>query len=201
MQLAPGDVLVEIRPGAKCLVNVWLYYTLAIVLVLACGVCWLANLFTLPGNWGIAALVALFAWLVPSVGSRGVSFTSVGILVALAAVGEAIEFAAGAVGAAKVGASRRSIWYSLVGAMAGSIGGAAMGMPIPVIGSLVAALVGGSLGAFAGAYLGESSLERTHGERVAVGKGAVIGRLWGTVGKFAVGAAMVAVAGVDALFV
>jgi uncharacterized protein YqgC (DUF456 family) len=181
--------------------DAWLYYLLAIGLVLACGVCWLANLFSLPGNWGIAALVALFAWLVPVVGSRGVSFTTVGILVALAAIGEAIEFAAGAVGAAKVGASRRSIWFSLVGAMAGSIGGAAMGVPIPVIGSLVAAVVGGSVGAFAGAYLGESSLERSRSERVAIGKGAVIGRLWGTVGKFAVGAVMLAVAGVDALFV
>jgi uncharacterized protein YqgC (DUF456 family) len=179
--------------------NVWLYYTLAIVLVIACGVCWLANLFSLPGNWGIAALAALFAWLVPAVGSRGVSFTAVGILVALATVGEVIEFAAGAVGAAKVGASRRSIWFSLVGAMAGSIGGAALGVPIPVIGSLVAALVGGSVGAFAGAYLGESSLNRSHTERLSIGKGAVIGRLWGTVGKFAVGAVMLAVASVDAL--
>jgi uncharacterized protein YqgC (DUF456 family) len=85
--------------------------------------------------------------------------------------------------------------------MAGSIGGATLGVPIPVIGSLVAALVGGSVGAFAGAYLGESSLNRSHTERLSIGKGAVIGRLWGTVGKFAVGAVMLAVASVDALLV
>lgn len=180
--------------------NPWLYYTLALALILACGVCWLANLLTLPGNWAIVALVALFAWLVPATSSRGITFTSVGILAALAAIGEVIEFAAGAAGAAKVGASRRSIWFSLVGAFAGSIAGAAIGVPIPVIGSLIAALAGGSIGAFAGAYVGESSHERTHAERFAVGKGAVIGRLWGTVGKFAVGAVMLAVAAVDALF-
>jgi uncharacterized protein YqgC (DUF456 family) len=181
--------------------DAWLYYLLAIALVLACGVCWLTNLFSLPGNWGIVALVAAFWFFVPREGSRGIDNVCLGVVITLAIVGEVIEFAAGAVGAAKVGASRRSIWYSLVGAMAGSIGGAAMGMPIPVIGSLVAAVVGGSIGAFAGAYLGESSLERSLAERVAVGKGAVIGRLWGTVGKFAVGAVMLAVAAVDALIV
>jgi uncharacterized protein YqgC (DUF456 family) len=181
--------------------DAWLYYTLAIFVVLAGGVCWLSNLFKLPGNWALAGLVAAFAYFVPVDGSRGISWTSVGIIVALAVAGEIVEFAAGAVGAAKVGASRRSIWFSLIGAMAGSIGGAAIGAPIPLIGSLVAALVGGSAGAFAGAYLGEASIQRPHGERVAVGKGAMIGRLWGTVGKFAVGAVMLAVTTVDALFV
>ena len=183
------------------MMDAWLYYLLAIVLLLACGVCWLSNLFALPGNWALAALVAAFAYFVPVDGSRGVSWTSVGIVVALAVAGEIVEFAAGAVGAAKVGASRRSIWLSLVGAMIGSIGGAAIGAPIPIIGSLVAALVGGSAGAFIGAYLGETSIERSHGERFAVGKGAMIGRLWGTVGKFAVGAVMLAITAVDALFV
>jgi uncharacterized protein YqgC (DUF456 family) len=183
------------------LMDAWLYYLLAIALVLACGVCWLTNLFSLPGNWGIVALVAAFWFFVPSEGSRGIDNVCLAVIVVLAIAGEVIEFAAGAVGAAKVGASRRSIWYSLVGAMAGSIGGAAMGVPIPVIGSLVAALVGGSVGAFAGAYLGESSLERSHMERLSIGKGAVIGRLWGTVGKFAVGAVMLGVAAVDAFFV
>jgi uncharacterized protein YqgC (DUF456 family) len=181
--------------------NPWLYYPLAIALLVACTACWLANLLSLPGNWGIVALAALFAWLVPAAGSRGVSFTTVGVLLAAAVIGEIVESAAGAAGAAREGASRRSIVFSLIGAIAGSIGGAAVGAPVPVIGSLIAALVGGSIGAFAGAYFGEATLERPHADRVAVGRAAVIGRLWGTAGKFAVGAVMLAVAGVDALFV
>jgi hypothetical protein len=181
--------------------NPWLYYTLAVLLILACGACWLANLFTLPGNWALVVLAGLFSWLVPAAGSRGISLTTLGILVALAVAGEIVEFAAGAAGAAKQGASRRSIGYSLIGGIVGSVGGAVAGLPVPVVGSLVAALVGGAGGAAVGAYLGERSSERGHGQGMAVGKAAFVGRLWGTVGKFAVGAVMLGVAAVDALFV
>lgn len=183
--------------------NPWLYYLLAVSMVLACGACWLANLFSLPGNWALLAVVAAFWYFVPTestTSARGVYAGTVIALAALALVGEIVEFATGAAGAARVGASRRSIWLSLVGAVVGSLAGAGVGAPIPIVGSLVAALAGGSVGAFAGAYLGEMSSQRTHQQRMAVGKGAVIGRLWGTVGKFAVGAVMLAVAGVDILF-
>lgn len=180
--------------------NIWLYYTLALLLICGGGLCWLSNLFSLPGNWLLLGLVALFAWLASAETGRGISWMTVGILAGLAVIGEVIEFFAGAAGAAKQGASKRSIFYSLVGGMAGSIMGAMAGLPVPVIGSLIAALLGGSLGAFAGAYLGEKSVERPHGESIAVARGAFTGRLWGTVGKFAVGAVMLGVATVDALF-
>ena len=180
--------------------NFWLYYTLALLLVCGCGVCWLSNLFSLPGNWLLLGLVALFAWLAPEESGRGIGWITVGILAGLAAVGEVLEFFAGAAGAAKQGAAKRSILYSLIGGMAGSIMGAMAGLPVPVIGSLIAALLGGSAGAFAGAYLGEKSIERPHGESMAVARGAFKGRLWGTVGKFAVGAVMLGVTTVGALF-
>lgn len=181
--------------------NPWFYYSLAIALILAGGVCWLTNLFSLPGNWLLIGLAALFAYLVPEGADRGVSWKAIVILAALAVFGELLEFAAGAAGAAKQGASRRAVLLSLVGAMAGSIGGAIVGVPIPIIGSLISALVGGAAGAFAGAYLGETWKERPHATGMAVGKAAFIGRLWGTVGKFAVGAVMLGVLTVDALFV
>ena len=181
--------------------NLWLYYSLAVVVVVACGACWLANLFSLPGNWALLILAGLFSWLVPAVGSRGISATTLGILVGLAVLGEVVEFVAGAAGAAKQGASRRAILYSLVGAIVGSVGGAVAGLPIPVVGSLIAALLGGSAGAAVGAYWGEVSSQRGHGSGMAVGKAAFVGRLWGTVGKFAVGAVMLGVTAVDALFV
>jgi uncharacterized protein len=182
-------------------VNPWLYYTLAVLLI-ACGMlCWLANLFSLPGNWVLLGLVALFAFLVPETSGRGVSWTAVGIMAALAVLGEIIEFAAGAAGAAKQGASRRAVVLSLVGALAGSILGATAGIPIPIFGSMIGALLGGSVGAFAGAYFGEVWSERPHAHGLNVGKAAFIGRLWGTLGKFVVGAVMLGVAAADALFV
>jgi uncharacterized protein YqgC (DUF456 family) len=181
--------------------NPWLYYTLALLLVMAGAACWLSNLFSLPGNWGLLVLAGLFAWLIPAAGSRGISVTTLTILLGLAVLGEIVEFAAGAAGAAKQGASRRSIALSLVGAIVGSVGGAVLGLPIPVVGSLLTALFGGAAGAAVGAYWGEASSRRGQGQSMAVGKAAFIGRLWGTVGKFAVGAVMLGVAAVDALFV
>jgi uncharacterized protein len=179
--------------------NPWLYYGLVALLVAGGILCWLSNLLSLPGNWALVGLVALFWYFMPEE-SRGVTGTTIVILLVLATVGEIIEFAAGAMGAAKHGASRRAVWLSLVGAMVGSIGGAIVGVPIPLVGSLIAALVGGSVGAFAGAYIGETSSRRTHGESVAAAMGAARGRLWGTVGKFAVGAVMLGVATADAMF-
>ena len=179
--------------------NPWLYYTLALLLICGGGICWLTNLFSLPGNWILLGMAALFAWLASETGDHGISWTTVGIMAGLAVLGEVIEFFAGAAGAAKQGASRRSIVFSLIGGMAGSIGGAIVGFPVPVIGPVIAALLGGAGGAFAGAYLGEKSIERPHSESMAVARGAFAGRLWGTVGKFAVGAVMLGVMTVDAL--
>jgi uncharacterized protein YqgC (DUF456 family) len=161
----------------------------------------LLNLVTLPGNWLILGGAALFAWLLPVDDGRGVSWTMVIILAVLAAIGEVIEFAAGAAGAAKQGASRRAIALSMVGAILGSVAGVMVGTPlIPVIGSLVMAILGGAAGAFGGAYLGEAWKGRDEPARTAAGRGAFIGRIWGTVGKFAVGAVMLAVVAADAFF-
>jgi hypothetical protein len=181
--------------------NAWLYYALAVALLALGFICWLANLLGLPGNWGLFGLAALFAWLVPPEGGRSLSWKTVWILLALAIVGEIIEFAMGAAGAAKRRASRRSQWLSLLGALVGSIGGAIVGLPVPLIGSAAAALLGGAAGAFAGAYLGESWAHRPHGHSMDVAKGAFAGRLWGAVGKFAVGAIMLVLTAVDALVV
>jgi uncharacterized protein len=181
--------------------NPWLYYVLVALLLLGGALCWLSNLISLPGNWMLVGLAAIVAFLVPHRGSQGVSVTTLVLLLGLAVLGEVVEFAAGAAGAAKRGASRRSIALSLVGAMAGSIAGALAGLPIPVFGPLIAAVLGGSVGAFLGAYYGEASSQRTHVDSIAVAKDAFMGRFWGTVGKFAIGAVMLGVMAVDALFI
>lgn len=180
---------------------VWAYWLGGILLLLANVVCWAANCFTLPGNWGIVALAGVFALLLPEQETGlGMSWWAVGGLVALALLGELLELIARAAGAAKLGASRRSILLSILGAMIGSIVGAVIGVPVPVVGPIIAALGGGSLGAFAGAYLGETWKGRADLEKLSISKAALIGRLLGTVGKLMAGIVMVAYATVESFW-
>jgi len=178
----------------------WAYYLWAVLLIAASCIAWLTTLVTLPGNWFIVGLAALFAWLIPADSGRGVSWTAVLVLLGIAILGEAIEFGASAAGAAKQGASKRGIALSMVGAIVGSVLGLMVGTPVPIIGSFVMALVGGAAGAFFGAYLGESWKGRPEEHRIAIGRGAFAGRIWGTVGKLAAGAIMLAILAWDALF-
>jgi hypothetical protein len=175
-----------------------LYYLWAALLLVVNALLWFTTFFTLPGNWGIVGAAALFAWLAPHGEGQGISWTAVGVGVGLAALGEMVELVAGSAAAAQQGASRRAMVLALVGTVAGSVCGAIVGVPIPVIGPIVAALGGGALGAFAGAYLGETWKGRTSAERMAVGKGALVGRLLGTVGKAVLGAVIVVIVTFDA---
>jgi uncharacterized protein YqgC (DUF456 family) len=180
--------------------SMWAYYVWAFLLIFGCGVGWLTTLVTLPGNWIIAGLAALFAWLIPVEAGGGISWTVVVMLVGLAVVGEILEFGAGAAGAAKQGASKRSVALAMLGAAVGSMIGLVVGtIPIPILGSLVMAVLGGAGGAFAGAYLGESWKGKPVAERMAAGKGAFAGRIWGTVGKLVVGMIMLVIVAWEAL--
>ena len=166
-----------------------LYYTMAVMLVLTSAACWASLLFTLPGNWVMALLAMLFALSYPN--GDGISWWVVGTLIVLAGLGELIEFAAGAAGAAKQGASRRSMVLAILGTMIGSLIGTAVGTPLlPVIGTIIGALGGWAIGAFGGAYIGELWKGKTSRESIDVGKGAMVGRVLGTFGKLVVGAIM-----------
>jgi uncharacterized protein YqgC (DUF456 family) len=178
----------------------WAYYLWAALLVAGCGVAWLLNMVMLPGNWMIAGGAALFVWLMPVEVDRGMSWKTVALLLGLAIVGEVVEFVSGAAGAAKRGASKRGVLLSMVGAIVGGVLGLMAGSPVPVLGSFVMAVLGGALGAFAGAYLGEAWKGRSEAERVASGRGAFAGRLWGTLGKLVIGAVMLAIVVGDAFF-
>lgn len=178
----------------------WVYYVWAVLLVIVNFACWCTTFITLPGNWLIVAVTALFAWLVNGEDGRGVGWTTVVVLLVLAALGELVELLTGAAGAAKQGGSRRSVVLSVVGALIGSIGGAILGIPIPipVVGSAIAALFGAAIGAFGGALLGEHWKGRSFEQGVEIGRAAFLGRLFGTVGKLAIGAVMIVVVAVDA---
>lgn len=175
-----------------------IYYLWATLFVFVCVLAWASNLFALPGNWGIVVAAALFAWGLGVVEGRGIGWWAVLCLLVLAVVGEMVEFLAGAAGAKRVGGSRRGMGLAIVGTLVGSVTGAIVGVPIPIIGPIVAAVGGGAVGAFAGAYLGEMWKGRTSADSVEIGKGAMIGRLLGTVGKLAIGAIMLVVATVAA---
>ncbi|NOX55064.1 MAG: DUF456 domain-containing protein, partial [Planctomycetes bacterium] len=128
----------------------------------------------------------------------GVAWITVIVVAALAVAGEVLESMAGAAGAVKLGASRRSVILSLAGAVVGSIAGASVLAPVPVIGLPLGAVGGGAVGAFCGALAGELWKGKHGAEAVAVGKAAFAGRLWGTAGKLVIGAVMVLLVAIDA---
>ena len=48
---------ITLAPRSAGAVDFWLYYTLALLLICGGGLCWLSNLFSLPGNWILLGLV------------------------------------------------------------------------------------------------------------------------------------------------
>lgn len=127
-----------------------LWWVLAVLVVLA----GLAGTIVpaLPGIPLIFVGLFIIAWVQDFI---VVGWTAVGILAALTAIGWLVDLLAGAVGARYLGASKRSFW----GAMIGAIVGMFFGLP------------GIILGPFIGAVLGELSGGRDviHSSRVGVG--------------------------------
>lgn len=170
------------------------YYAWALLLVFLASIAWTTNFVTLPGNWFVVGMAALFVEVMEIGGAaQGLNWHAVVLLAVIAAGGEALEFFAGAAGAANKGGSRRAVALAILGTLIGSITGAVMGLPIPILGPLIGALAGGAGGAFAGAYLGEMWKHGGSEKGVVVGWGAAIGRLYGTLGKLAAGMVMLVV--------
>lgn len=136
----------------------------------------------LPGQFLIAAAAALFTLVaVPEVLPWWVAIT-LGCLAALAEVGEA---AAGFFGAKQ---AKGSV-LSAVGGLAGGIVGAILGSAVaPILGSIAGALAG----TFGGAFAVEYYRTRHPGNAHAVAKGALMGRLAGSLIKLVTGGVMIA---------
>lgn len=140
-------------------------------------------LFNLPGTWLMVLGAALLEWWTPddTVFGAGVLYAAT----ALAALGEIFEFALGAAGARRSGGSKRGAALAILGGIAGAV----LGTPwLPVLGTLI----GACAGAFAGSLLGDLWAGRAVHASIGSGRGAAVGRLWGTVAKLAVGAVIVA---------
>lgn len=147
----------------------------------------------LPGNWLSVLTTGLYAWLVPAQPPLSIGLRVVLLLVALAALGEVVEFLAGAAGASKSGGSKRGIALALVGSLVGSIVGLFVGLPIPVVGSVLASLLFAAVGALLGAFLGEVWKGRSKEESLQIGMAAFRGRMLGTLGKLMIGFVMLVV--------
>ena len=163
------------------------------VLMAVLVACWVAQVLGLPGNWLMVLVVAVYAYHVPAHSAAAIRWPVPVALAVLAAVGEAAELTAGAMGVAQHGGSRRGALLALVGSMIGSLVGIFVGLPIPVVGSIVAAVLFGSAGALLGAILGESGRGRTPAQSWAIGIAAFRGRFLGTLFKLLLGAVMLAV--------
>src|SRR3989454_4646346 len=154
------------------------------------GVCTILGLglvpLGLPGLWVMVAGIVGYGWLTDF---RSVGVATIAIVLGLAFLGEIIEAWLGFRFARTFGGSRRSAW----GALVGGVGGAVLGVPVPILRSVLGAF----LGSFAGAALLEYALSRTPGTAVRAGWGAVVGRAAAAAAKIALGI-VIAVFGVFA---
>jgi len=163
--------------------------TLAILLSVLAISAWMANILGLPGNWVIVATALGCAWWVPETRSWNLSWYLAAAILAVAIVGEALEFAASAVGASRLGGSKRGVVLSIIGSITGAIVGLFFGSAIPIVGNVIASLLLGASGAFAGAMLGERWAGKDWNASIEIGGAAFWGRLLGTVGKAVCGTA------------
>jgi hypothetical protein len=168
-----------------------IFWAFLLCAALAAG--WFLTLVGMPGNWLIAAAAAAYVLVVPADSVLAIGRPVILVLIGLALLGEIVELAAGAMGVAKAGGSRRSAVLALIGSVAGGFVGILCGLPIPLVGSVLAAVLFASLGALAGAVLGESWKGRGLDDSLQVGKAAFWGRLFGTLAKTLIGSVMAGV--------
>jgi len=161
----------------------------ASLLILLNLVFWVAILFGLPGTWLMLLGAALIDWWLADAPMFG--WTVLLACAGLATLGEILEFFLGAAGARGAGGSRRGAALAIVGGVFGAI----LGTPVlPPLGTLI----GACIGAFAGSILGDVWAGRPLIHTMEAGKGAAVGRFWGTVAKMTIGGVMVVILGVAA---
>jgi len=157
---------------------------MVLIFIVLSGSCLILVIMGLPGTWFMVMLAFVFEyldrWLLPHhdvVSSFGLPVLLV--CLALAGLGEFLEFLAGAMGAKKFGASRRG----MIGAVLGGLAGALFGIliPIPVLGSIIGALAGTFLGALLGEMGGSLA---PYQDALKPAAGATLGRVLGILSKF-----------------
>lgn len=155
---------------------------LAILFTLTSFLLVFAVLLTLPGTW---LMVLMAVALNVAMAANPFSWWTIGVAIALAALGELLELIASGAGAKAMGASKRSVFASIIGGIVGAILGTIV---LPIIGTII----GSALGAGIGAVVFEFSIaDRRHIKHLrGIGTGAFTGRLLATVLKAAVALVM-----------
>ena len=139
----------------------------------------------MPGNWLIVLMAGLCLGLAPETGMVHIGWASFTAILIIAVLGELFEFAASALGANRLGGSKRGALLAIVGSITGAIVGFFFGsiIPIPIVGSVLASLLLGGGGAFVGTLAGERWAGKDWDASLKIGSAAFWGRLLGTVGK------------------
>jgi uncharacterized protein YqgC (DUF456 family) len=172
-------------------------YVWLTALLIACALAPLATALQLPGAWLLAAAATLFAWHTGwiEIGPRVV----IGLFV-LAFAGELAELLPSMWFSRRIGGSRRSALFGLVGGFIGMIAlSSALSLPVPIIGTVAGAIGGAVVGCFAGAWLAELTVRNDARAATRVGTAAAIGRIIGTAGKLSVTLSMSALTAAAAL--
>ncbi|MBL1216286.1 MAG: DUF456 domain-containing protein [Planctomycetes bacterium] len=140
------------------------------------------TLIGLPGAWLVIAVGIVCHWLQDW---TWFSWWTIGGCIALALVGEVLEFASGAAGTHWAGGSKRSGAGALIGALVGGLAGS---MFPPIIGALIWGVVGAGVGAIVAEITvhDDTGAPRTMKQTLGIGGGAAAGRLAGTISKLAV---------------
>jgi uncharacterized protein YqgC (DUF456 family) len=169
-----------------------LVFLLVTLLLSALMAGWALTVLGMPGNWLIVGVTAVYVAMLPAHSGAAIGWPVVFVLFGLAALGELLEFMAGALGVVRMGGSRRASLLGLVGSLVGAMVGLFVGLPIPLFGSLAGAVVLASLGALIGALVGEITHGRTVLQSWQVGRAAFWGRLLGSLAKILIASVMVA---------
>lgn len=159
-------------------------------LFIACLLALISLLFGVPGTFLIVGVALIYAW---ATGFAAVQWSTIGWLLLLAVIAEAIEFGSAAFTAAPGARPSRRV---TVAALAGGIVGGILGVPF-LFG--VGALLGALAGAFTGAALAVGSQGGSTRDALVTGLAAMRGRLLGFVLKSAVAVVMVVIVAVAAL--
>ena len=139
----------------------------------------LLNFFSLPANWMLIALAAVWKYMGGPAAHMDFGFFA--LLVGLAVLGELLEFGLLALKAKKYGSSNSGLFAGFVGAIVGAI------MCAPLLFGL-GALLGALAGAWLGCYLMEIVRGGGHEKAVQAALGALVGRFLGAVCKCGIGA-------------
>ncbi len=169
----------------------WLQYVIAVVFFLLGGVCVVLVVVQLPGTWMLLGLAAIVEYVdtvyLPEGEQQTFGWWVLGGGLAIAVIGEIVEFIAGAAGAKKGGSSTRG----MVGALIGGIVGIFIFTPLFFFVPIFGAFFGAVLGTFVGAVVGElSGGQSTIQGTMKPAIGATIGRVIGTTSKVGIAIAM-----------